>query len=120
MEIDELEGTGVGDGGMVGEGESEGEVKDEGGIGAEARAAAALAEELRKLPGVAAEMVRGETVEEVKRSVEEARRVYEEVRAQVMREAGTRVPGGRATGVARPAPKTAVEMIERGLEKGGG
>ncbi len=78
-------------------------------------AAQALAEELRKLPGVVPQVIRGSTVEEVRGSLQLAREAYEAVRSDVEREAAEHVPGARSGVGPEPLPSTAFGKIEAGL-----
>jgi hypothetical protein len=78
-------------------------------------AADALAVEYRKLPGVVAGLISGNTVEEVASSLEAARKAFGDVKAQVLKELGVGVPAARSGSGPAPMPSTPLGMIEAGL-----
>jgi multidrug resistance efflux pump len=80
----------------------------------------ALLERLREAlaaanPLVPAELVRGETLEELEANVEAARRVVDRVREEAGASARTSDPGGGASGRVTASPRTARDKIREGL-----
>jgi hypothetical protein len=87
-------------------------------LGAQEAAAEALAAEYRKLPGVVADLIGGNTVEEVTASLARSRNVFETVKSQALQEAGEAVPPARGgpSNQGVPAPATPFGLIAAGLD----
>lgn len=82
-------------------------------VGSEA--VTALIEAYRELPGIVPGLIGGGTVDEVKASLQAAKKAYADVRASVLKEQGERVPPGHAGSGATAEPRTSIEMILAGV-----